>query len=315
MRFLVTGGAGFIGLRTVKKLLQRGQEVTIMSRSPKIDDPEVHGRVETVSGDLRLFGDVMKAVQHSRPDVIIHVAYALTAAGEADPYWAIQVNIMGTNNIYEAARLSGIRRVLFCSSIAAYAPQEFYGDRKVTEDEDLLKSGSIYGQTKILNEFMGPKFENKYGIEIPSLRISAVYGTGREARGVTAWTSQIVAAAVAGKPVKVNIKPDQKANFIYVDDTAEQLVRLSLKERLEYRIYNSGGITATTSDFLDISKKYYPKADVSFNPDAPRWPYPPFIDGSRLENEIGFSVRTIEEGLLEQINIELRNQGMETFQK
>ena len=315
MKILVTGGAGFIGSRTVKKLVKQNHDVTVMSRSPLIDDPEVAGKVGVVGGDMRLFGDVMKAVKTAEPDVIIHLAYALTAAGEADPYWAIQVNVLGANSFFEAARLTGVKRVIFCSSIAAYATQEKYGQRMVTEEEDLLKSGSIYGQTKALNEFMAAKFEAKYGVEVPSVRISAVYGSGREARGVTAWTSNMVAAAVAGKPVRIALRQDQQANFIYVEDSAEQLVRLALADSLQYRIYNSGGTTSTPGEFAAIVRKYYPQADISFDDNAPRWPYPHLIDGSRLENEVGFRVRDAEDGLLEQINQERINQGMEPLTK
>jgi UDP-glucose 4-epimerase len=315
MRILVTGGLGFIGLRTVKKLVERGQEVFVMSRNPVLSYPELVGKVGVVSGDMRLFTDVMKAVNMSGPDTIIHVAYALTAPGEADPHWAIQVNVLGTNNFFEAARLSGVKRVVFCSSIAAYATQEMYGDRPVSEDEALLKSGSIYGATKALNEFMAAKFEAKYGVEIPSIRISAVYGSGREARGVTAWTSQMVAGAVAGEPVKIALRSDQLASFIYVDDSAEQLVRLALAQKLDHRLYNSGGVTSTPKEFADIVKKYYPVANIGFDEDAPRWPYPHLIDGTRLEKEIGFQVREIEVGLLQQINQQRSLHGLEPLER
>lgn len=315
MRILVTGGLGFIGLRTVKKLVEQGQEVFVMSRNPVLSYPELVDKVGVVSGDMRLFTDVMKAVNVSGPDTIIHVAYALTAAGEADPHWAVQVNVLGTNNFFEAARLTGVKRVIFCSSIAAYATQEMYGDRPVREDEALLKSGSIYGATKALNEFMAAKFEAKYGVEIPSIRISAVYGSGREARGVTAWTSQMVAGAVAGKPVKIALRSNQLANFIYVEDSAEQLVRLALAQKLDYRLYNSGGTTSTPKEFADIVRKYYPSADISFDEDAPRWPYPHLIDGNRLEKEIGFQVREIELGILEQINQERTSHGLEPLER
>jgi UDP-glucose 4-epimerase len=310
MKIMVTGGAGFIGLRTVKKILERGHEVAVMSRSPRLGDAGIEGKVETLSGDMRIFSDVMNAVTGARPEVIIHVAYALTAAGEAAPHWAIQVNVLGTSNIYEAARLAGVRRVIFGSSIAAYAPPAMYDERLIGEEEPLLKSGSIYGQTKALNEFMAGKFEAKYGLEIPSVRISAVYGTGREARGVTAWTSQMVAAAVADKAVKIRLRSDQQASFIYVEDVAEQLVRLALAEKLAHRIYNSGGTTRTTGDFAGIVRRYYPKAEIGFDEQAARWPYPHLIDGSRLEKEIGLKVRDPEEGILEQINQERSSLGM-----
>ena len=310
MKIMVTGGAGFIGLRTVKKLVERGHEVAVMSRSPRLDDVGLDAKVETVRGDMRLFSDVVNAVMYARPEVIIHVAYALTAAGEASPHWAIQVNVLGTSNVYEAARLAGARRVVFGSSIAAYGPQAMYGERLVGEDEPLLKSASIYGQTKALNEFMAGKFEAKYGVEIPSARISAVYGTGREARGVTAWTSQMVAAAVASTSIRIGLRSDQQANFIYVDDVAEQLVRLALAEKLAHRIYNSGGTTRTTGDFAAIVKKHYPSVEIGFDENAPRWPYPHLIDGSRLEQEIGFKVRDPEDGILEQINQERTGLGL-----
>lgn len=315
MRVLVTGGAGFIGARLVYKLLQAGHQPVVLSRRPQLSDPDLVGRVEVLSGDLRDFSDAIRAVHQASPEAIIHVAYALTAEGEANPHWAIQVNVLGTNNLYEAARMKGVKRVVFCSSIAAYATPDLYGARPVTEDEVLLRSGSIYGATKALNEFMATKFETKYGIEIPCVRISAVYGSGREARGVTAWTSQMVAAAVRGEPVRIALRSNQSANFIYVDDVAEQLLRLVLKKDLKHRIYNSGGITATPSDFAQIVKKYIPGAQISFDENAPKWPYPHLVDGSRLEQEIGFKVRAPEDGLFVQLNQEQSVMGNKLFQK
>ena len=314
MKVLVTGGAGFIGLRIVRKLLARGHQVAVMSRSPHIEDPEIKDQVQAVSGDMRLFGDVMKAVAASQPQAIIHVAYALTAPGEADPFWAVQVNVLGTNSVFEAARLSGVKRIVFCSSIAAYAPFEAYQGRAVDEEEPLLRAPSIYGQTKALNEFMAAKFEAKYGVEIASVRISPVYGTGRADRGVTAWTTQMVLGAVGGQPVTIALRPDQMANFLYVDDSAEQMVRLALKDRLAHRIYNSGGVTASCSDCAAIVKKYYPEAQINFTPDAPQWPYPFLVNGDRLEQEIDLKLRAPDDCLLEQINLERAARGLEPMQ-
>lgn len=312
MRVLVTGGSGFIGLPTVKKLLKQNHEVTVISRNPKVNDPEISGRVTASSCDMRVFSDVMKVINTAAPDIIIHSAYALTAAGEADPYWAIQVNVLGSNNIFEAARLAGIKRVVFGSSIAVYAPQEVYGERYVDEQEPLLKSGSIYGQTKALNEFMASKFEAKYGMELPCLRISPVYGTGRADRGgVTAWTSEMIASVVAGKPAKIPLRSDQQADFIYVEDVAEQFVRLAEAETLGHSVYNTGGILSAPADFARVVKKYYPDAEISFNENAPKWPYPHLLDGRRLAGEINFQPIGIEECLLDQINIERRKQGMD----
>ena len=308
MRILVTGGSGFIGQRVVGKLLNLGHRVVIMSRQRSSGGLEDQN-LTVSSGDLRVFPDLMRIIVENRIDRVIHVAYALTAEGEANPLLAIQVNALGASHVFEAARLSGLKRVVFCSSIAAYAPPGLYGDRPVREDEDLMKPVSIYGMTKVLNEFMASRFEERFGTEIPSLRISAVYGTGRADRGVTAWTSRMVAGAINNEPVFIDIRPDQLSNFIYVDDVAEQLVRLVLADELAQRVYNSGGYTSTPAAFADILRKYFPKMKVEFNPEAALWPYPHLVDGTTLEREIGFSLRTPEEGLLEQANEELTLQN------
>ena len=315
MRVLVTGGAGFVGARVVEKLLACEHDVVVFSRRLYSSSRKNDHKLVKVAGDIRFFSDVMRAVANRGLDAIIHVAYALTAESEANPHWAAEVNILGTCNIFEAARIAQVKRVVFCSSIAAYAPQELYGNRPVTEDEVLLKSSSIYGTTKALNEFMAGKFEAKYGTENVCVRISAVYGTGREARGVTAWTSDMVAAAVKHESVVVPIRADQASNFIYVDDVAEQLVRLASAHKLHYRLYNSGGTRSTPSEFASVVKKYYPNADIRFDENAAPWPYPYEVDGTRLEREIGFKPRDPESGLLEQINKERALQNLPPLQR
>lgn len=304
MNVLVFGGSGFIGRRIVEKLLLGGDQVWSVSRNPWADDAEHGDSLKRIPADIRNYADVVKAFSVADVDVAIHVAYALTAEGEADPHKAAETNVMGTMNIYEAARIAGVRRIIFCSSIAAYAPPSLYGDRPVTEDETLMRPVSIYGATKVLNEFMADRFEQRYGTETVSVRISAVYGTAREDRGVTAWTSKMVAGAVAGVPVALPMRPDQLASFIYVDDSAEQIVRLAHADTLRHRIYNSGGVTSTPEAFAAVVKKHCPGADIRFDPSAPRWPYPHQVDGSRLQAEIGFTVRSPEDGLLQQINQE-----------
>jgi nucleoside-diphosphate-sugar epimerase len=314
MRILVTGGSGFIGQRVVSKLLRDNHHVVILSRKPMAIS-DVHGdRLDAVKADIRVFSDIMQAVCDFEIEGIVHVAYTLTAEGEANPLLALQVNTLGAGNIFEAARITKVKRVVLCGSIAAYAPPEHYPGQPVTEDEVLMKPTSIYGATKVLNEFMASRFESRYGVEIPCLRISAVYGSGRAERGVTAWTTQMVAGAIEGKPVSIKLRADQLANFIYVDDVAEQLFRLTKTDNLKYRVYNSGGCTATPGEFAKIVHKYYPNLQINFDPTAPKWPYPHLVDGSRLEEEIGFTPRSPEEGLLTQINFERVKIGQAPFE-
>ena len=315
MSILVTGGTGFIGQIVVKKLVDRGYETIVLSRRGAVFPKEIREKIRIAWGDIREFSDVLRIVADFGVEKIIHVAYTLTAEGEANPLSAVQTNVLGTCHLFEAARLQGVRRVVFCSSIAAFSPQEKYGDRPLQDEEELMKPVSIYGATKVLNEFLTGRFEKRYGTEIPILRIAAVYGRGREERGVTAWTSQMIAGAVQEKPVTIKIPSRQLASFIYVDDVAEQLVRLSLIERLRDRIYNSGGFTSCPAEFRDIIQKYYPRADIRFDENSPPWPYPYKIDGTRLAREIQWEIRNPDAGLLDQINEERTALNLEPMKK
>jgi len=315
MPILVTGGKGFIGREVVKRLWERGDEVVVMSRRPSHFPREMKDRVKAVSGDIREFSDVMRVVRDFQIDRIIHMVAVLTSAGEENPLAALQTNVLGMGNIFEAARIGGAKRIIFCSSVTVFGPQEVYGDRLLADEEILKNSALVYGATKALGEFMALKFEKRYGIEIPVLRIAPVYGRGREEWGGTAWTSQVVSAAVRGESVRIPLPSDQLGCFIYLDDVAEQLVRLCWVEKLNYRVYNSGGQTSTPGDFGRIIKKYYPEADIQFDEDAPRWPYAYQIDGARLAREINFQFRDLESGLWEQINQERSSLGQEALKR
>jgi nucleoside-diphosphate-sugar epimerase len=315
MRILVTGGIGFIGGRVVERLLNSGNKIVVMDRRTQVFPEVIQDKIENVAGDIRAFSDIMRVIHDFKIDRIIHVAYALTTESEADPLAAIQINVLGTCNIFEAARICEIERVVFCSSMAAYGPQECYGDRPVKEDEILMKPVFIYGATKVLNEFMASRFEKKFGLEIPVLRIAAVYGKGREERGLTAWASHLVSNVVRGKPAFINLRPDQLSSFIYVDDVVEQLTRLCLAETLNYRIYNSGGFTSTPREFSEIIKKYYPDSNIKFDENAAPWFYPYKMDGTRIANEFNWEIRDPEAGLLDQINQERFSLGLEPLKR
>jgi UDP-glucose 4-epimerase len=315
MNILVTGGTGFIGGRVVARLHHLGHRVIVLDRKKRAFAEEIENKIEFVTGDIRVFSDVMRVVHDFNVGRVIHVAYALTAEGEGDPLAAIQINVLGTCHVFEAARMSGVERVVFCSSIAAYGPQDCYGGRPVTEDEALMKPAFIYGATKVLDEFMAASFERKYGLEIPVLRIAGVYGKGKEEGGLTTWTSQLISNAVRGKAAFVPLRPDQQASFIYVDDVVEQLIGLCLAGRLNYRIYNSGGYTCTPKDFGDILKRYYPGADIKFDQHASWWPYSYRMDGTRIAGELNLEIRDPEAGLLDQINEERFSLGLQPLER
>jgi UDP-glucose 4-epimerase len=296
MSILVTGGNGFLGTRVVRKLLDRGEEV-VVGDIQTFTPEDIQEGVKTATVDVRQFSDLTRIICDFEVGRIIHLAYSGTQASERFPSLSIEIDCLGTTNVFEAARTLRVKRIVFASSIAVYGPQDFYGERAVTE-EDLIRPSILYGAAKVINEFTAAKYIEKFGIEIPSLRIAVTCGPGRQS-GVTAWVSQLVTNLAQDKPVFAPIRSDDFMGVIHVDDVAELLVKLCLAEKLKYKIYNTGAHTVSGKEIHKIARKHFPNANVKFDEDAPLLLTPYRIDGSRIAEEFNWKMSDLETTLLE----------------
>ena len=156
MSILVTGGNGFIGKRIVRELAERGEEVVCFDLAPP---PAQQDGVTYYRGDVTQLPQILEACNTHGVTRIIHMAALLPPDTEDRPHFSMQVNIGGTNNVFEAARWCGIERVVYASSIAVYGVQETFGDRPVNED-DLPAPHNVYGMTKAVNDFAAPATAN-----------------------------------------------------------------------------------------------------------------------------------------------------------
>ncbi len=196
-------------------------------------------------------------------------------------------------------------QALFTSSETVYgASQGVYGERPVRESDYCAPAAEhffTYGVMKILNEFMAQKYVQKHGISIACARPPVVFGHGRK-RGAVLWAEQFISLPAIGKPVSLPFSADNRDCWVYVDDCAEQLVRLSLKPRLAHFAYNSSGHTIRAGDLANLVRLWVPGAEITFDESKPSTPLVDDLDGSRLIEEIGFTPRSIREGILAHIN-------------
>ena len=133
MTTLVLGGTGFIGKRAVPRLVQRGEKVVVMDINPGAADfSEFRSQVEVIRGDIMQFQDVVTAIMHSKPDRIMNLAYLL-GSGDDTPHFTMKLNILGMDNSFEAARICGVKRVTYASSIAVSGQQSNFGDMASTK--------------------------------------------------------------------------------------------------------------------------------------------------------------------------------------
>ena len=209
------------------------------------------------------------------------------------------VNIQGTNNIFEVARWTGVRRVVYASSIATFGVQETFGERPVNED-DLSAPVNVYGMTKAANDFAAGKYVDRYGLDIVGIRICTVFGHGR----VTGMTGTIggllMSLPAVGQPISMPFHRDEPSPMIHAEDAAEIFVRASLSDSLNHRIYISGGHLATIGDMADLVKKFIPDADITTGDQAV--PHIYLVDNSRMLADIGYEFAPLEVRVLEHIN-------------
>lgn len=310
MKFLVTGGTGFIGWRVARYLLARGVPLVVADWSI---DPSVRCRLNAERDGLATFVecDVSETrdigrIFEAHPDIThaIHLAYLMSAEVEADPPLGVRVNVLGMANMFETALKHGLQRLVFTSSETVYgASQRVYGDRAVTEVDCCSPADHVftYGVMKILNEFMAQKYVQKHGISIACARPPIVFGHGRK-RGSLLWAETFVSLPAIGEPVSLPFPAETRDCWIYVDDCAEQLVRLALKPKLAHFAYNSTACSVSAREFANLVRHWLPEAEISFDESKPSTPLVDELDGSRLIEEIDFTPRPLRAGILAHIN-------------
>ncbi len=198
----------------------------------------------------------------------MHLAYIMGAESEADPPSAMRINALGTANVFEEACARRVMRVLFTSSESVYGrSQSIYGDRPVREEDFCAPRDHAlnYSLTKLLNEHLAAKYEERFRTPIISLRVAIVYGAGRK-RGTTAWASDFATLPALGKPVTLPFPADDWNCYIYVEDLAEEIYRLFARPTLAHRIYNSGGHTMRAADLAALVREVIPEAQITFTP-------------------------------------------------
>ena len=305
MKFLVTGGTGFIGWRVVRNLLQRKIPVVVGELNL---DAGVTTRLAGADFATLDVSDAksIKAVFERHPDIThaIHLAYLMSAEVEANPHLGASVNVLGMINLFEAAVRQKLARLVFTSSETVYGgSQKPYGDRDVTED-DFCGPGDFhftYGLMKVLNEFMAQKYVKQHKVSIACTRPPVVFGHGRK-RGSVLWAEDFMSLPAVGKPVALPFPARTRDCWIYVDDCAEQLVRLSLKPELSHFAFNTGGESVTAAELAGLVKRWLPDAQIAFDETKPGTPLIDRMSGQRIQNEIEFTPRPLADGVRAHIN-------------
>jgi nucleoside-diphosphate-sugar epimerase len=307
MSILVVGATGFIGPRLIRKLVARGESVVGMDVNPgAIAFGDVPIGAPVVRGDVTQFEDVMRTVLDVKPERLINLAYGL-GAGEGNPHQVMRLDVLGMDNCFEAARLGGVKRVVYASSIAVSGQQSHFGDRLVNEDDPTYGT-SQYAVHKIFNEFQARKYIKNYGMSITGVRPANVTGPDK-VRGSTDHV-QIMTDPARGRPVHLPHKGLMRL-LIHVEDIAEVFARILLADTPQHAIYNSGGIPISLGELADMVRGFLPDAQITFASEGGKDESGNYlVDSSRLAKEFGIEYPGLPTRVLEVINDVRREEGL-----
>ena len=309
MTVLVTGGLGFIGSKVVLQLLKKDIDVLvtdldIVKNKDKLESNILKigknkDKVKYQKLDITNYKEIENIFQNNKIDSVINLAYGIGTICEENPLLASKINIVGTTSIFEMIVKYKIRRLVFTSSETVYgAHQEFFGNRAVTEEDysGINNHFYTYGVMKLLNEFMAEKYIKKHGCSIAYTRPSVVFGYGRQNTAIN-WAEDFAAKPALGQAAHLPFSKKNRDNWIYVDDCAEQLVRLALKETLNYSCFNTGAETLDGSQLEATVKKIIPDAEIFFDENVKSTPLIDDQNDERIRKEIDFNPRSFEEGV------------------
>ena len=307
MPTLVIGGTGFIGPRLIKRLLAAGETVTCMDVNLGTGPfTSLSDKVRVIRGDVTHFEDVMRAVLEVKPDRLINLAYGI-GAGEGNPHQVFRLDVLGMDNCFEAARLGGVTRVVYASSLAVSGQQSHFGERLVTED-DPLHGTSQYAVHKIFNEFQARKYVKNYGMSIIGVRPANVTGPDKM-RGSTDHV-QLITGAARGEAIHLP-KKGQMRLLIHVDDIAGVFARVLLADAPRHDIYNSGGVAVSLGELADLVREFLPDAKITFEQEGGREESGNYlVDNSRLRKEFGIEYPPLRARVREIINDVRRQEGL-----
>jgi UDP-glucose 4-epimerase len=316
---LVTGGTGFIGAFTAEDFVEHGHDVVAfdLSTDPeKLEKLGIADDVEIVRGDVSDPTAVVRAIREHGATHVVHLAALLTNGARGNPRAALDVNVGGTNNVFEAARTLSdqVERVAWASSAAVYAPPANYADNDrdgwVTED-DLTYPDTLYGATKEYNEHQAKVYYEDFDVSHVGLRPTVAYGPYRETGG-SAFLANLIEKPALGEAFSVEYG-DQVIDWQYVRDIAQsfRLAAFADEDDLSRRVYNVRGECATIREAAETVMDVVPGADIDVS-DEGELPWTQTLDMTAITDDLGYEPEyDLATGVREYVNVLREEAGME----
>lgn len=304
MKYLITGGAGFIGSSLTERLLRRGDEIVCVDNFNDFYDPAVKrrniksfladGSYKLIEADIRDFEKIKKIICENGFDCVVHfAARAGVRPSIIEPELYKEVNVGGTTNIISACRMSDCKKIVVASSSSVYGN---YPEVPFSEDMFPLAPASPYGSTKLRGEEICRKCWKDYGVKSACLRFFTVYGPRqRPEMAIHKFTRRII----SGEEIEIFGLGSSSRDYTYIDDIIDGVVAVIDKD-FGFEIFNLGDSSPVNILGLVkiIEKAVGKEAKIKFAPVQEGDVERTFADISKASKELNYSPGvSIEEGI------------------
>jgi len=298
-KIMVTGGSGFLGAHIINYLAGRGDEVLIYDLVPPSGERAwlidgVKGRVEFERRSIEDLSSLISVIKDYRIEKVVHGASIVDIPYlKQNPLTALRINVNGTINVLEAARLVPVERVVYASTNGVLTVKQY---EPIDENHPILlpegPASGFYGASKVACEAFGMCYWVYHGINFIALRPSSFYGFGMQ---IPLYLKPIIEGAVKGVPVRLSKGKDTPRDYVYVKDVASAFVKaLDIeRERIQDRIFmiGTGKNLATPAEAARIVKEILPESKIELDdspPDRNEFKHRGVINIERARKQLGY---------------------------
>lgn len=304
--YLVTGGTGCIGAWVVRNLIRQGEIAVVLDRGGDhhrlelILDEAEYSKVIFIRGDITDLEKLHQIIAEHEIQHLIHLAALQLPFCRADPTKGARINVVGTINIFEAARQANLDKVVYASSAAVYGPKQNYPPGPLAHNAP-LDPGSHYGVYKHANELNAKVYFDENSFSSIGLRPYVVYGPGRD-QGMTSTPTKAMLAAVINTPYKISFGGN--FSFQYVDDVAKVFIQACQAQFSGANVFNIGGYAPSADEIIEKIEAAKPEIRGKIIAETNTLPFPDEYENRCLKDVIcDFNETELEMGVENTIRI------------
>jgi UDP-glucose 4-epimerase len=312
---MVTGSSGFLGSYIVRQLVQKGDEVVAFDvRSPTAELAWLLRKewpdVKFYRGTVEDLGAIVRAVKENRVQMVVHAASVVDPAYLLqNPTVAYRINLGGTMNVLETARLEGLEKIVYTSTNGIFTSKKY---EPIDEDHPVISASEgpgngPYSASKLASEAFGLSYASAFGFKFISLRPSAVYGFGMQ---YPMYVKPMVENSVRGLPTRIETGRNFPRDYTHVLDVTQAVTNALDRKPTGDSIFlvATGMKLVTPGEIIPLIKQQIPGCDIEIGDKMTDWnereiKYRGRISIRRAQEQLGYQPRfDIRTGLVEYID-------------